>query len=396
MVPGRARRSPSRYPSSTDRNLPALSRLSVSVRGPTLDVMTTTGFLGGNTDRLRALGTKMSTDAQTLTTMRARTGREVQELAWQGNDRTQFLSQWTGSCAPALAAVEQALVAAAKNLAAQADQQDRTSAASGGTAVPSHGASASAAPAGTAPSSAAPAGTAPAAAPTAAAQAAAPSPAGGAAAVGSAAPGAGGGQIGDLSAQHESGGRSDTVSTGKGDPLGGVSYGKYQIATGTGTAAEFVTWMGKHDAPYAAELKGMTPGSTEFQNAWKGIAARDPEGFAKTQFDFIKATHFDPAMNEVYSRVPGFSLEGRSPVLAETMFSTTVQHRMATDTIIARALAGQDVPSMTDAQIITAIYDERGADNGHKYFPSSPVSTQHSVSARFEREKADALRMLGN
>lgn len=345
-------------------------RLSGPVRGTTLDVMTTTGFLGADTDRLRVLAAMMSTHAQTLTTMRARTGREVQELAWQGHDRTRFLSQWTASHAPALAAVEQALVAAAKNLAAQADQQDNTSAASGATT------------AATPPAAAAPPPEAP--------------PTGGASPAGAGASGAGGGQLGDLSARHESGGRSDTVSNGKGDPLGGVSYGKYQIATGTGTAAEFVTWMDNHDSPYAAELTGLEPGSSEFQNAWKGIAARDPEGFAKTQFDFIKATHFEPAMNEVYSRVPGFSLEGRSSVLAETMFSTTVQHQMATDTIVARALAGQDVASMSDAQIITAIYDERGADNGHKYFPSSPVSTQHSVSARFEREKAEALRMLGN
>ena len=49
-------------------------------------------------------------------------------------------------------------------------------------------------------------------------------------------------RIGILSEKYEGGGPA-TVSTGEGDPLGGVSYGTYQLATNTGSAAAFVEWL---------------------------------------------------------------------------------------------------------------------------------------------------------
>ncbi|MEJ7651070.1 MAG: hypothetical protein WKF57_18815 [Nakamurella sp.] len=320
--------------------------------------MTTPGFLGGTTERMRALSTQLTGGADQITAVKVRATKAVHALEWLGSDQASFLQAWLSTYGPMIENLSAALTTAAQSVKSQADAQDAVSSAGGGIAGVAAGAAV------------------------------------GAAAAGGAATGGATGQLGDLSAQHESGGSSQTISTGKGDPVGGISYGKYQIATGTGTAKEFVTWLGKHDSPYAAQLEGMTPGGKDFATAWKGIATSDPDGFAKAQFDFIKQTHFDPAMKETYARVPGLSLDGRSPVLAETLFSTTVQHRMNTDVIVSRALAGKDVASMTDAQIITAVYDERGRGDGSVYFRSSPASTQHTIAERFEREKAQALRML--
>ncbi len=76
-------------------------------------------------------------------------------------------------------------------------------------------------------------------------------------------------RLGALSERYESGGRGPgTVSTGVGDP-GGVSYGLYQLATRTGTAAAFVAAEGKR---WAADFAGRTPGSAAFTAAWKAVA----------------------------------------------------------------------------------------------------------------------------
>lgn len=355
--------------------------------------MTTPGFLGGTTERMRALSTQMTGGADQITAVKVRATKAVHALEWLGSDQASFLQAWLSTYGPMIEKISAALTTAAQSVKSQADAQDAVSSAGGGIAGVAAGAAVGAGAAGTA------GGTAPGGAGAAAVGAAAVGAAGAGTQAGAQQPASGTpagatGQLGDLSAQHESGGSSQTISTGKGDPVGGISYGKYQIATGTGTAKEFVTWLGKHDSPYAAQLEGMTPGGKDFATAWKGLATSDPDGFANAQFDFIKQTHFDPAMKETYARVPGLSLDGRSPVLAETLFSTTVQHRMNTDVIVSRALAGKDVASMTDAQIITAVYDERGRGDGSVYFRSSPASTQHNIAERFEREKAQALQML--
>ena len=322
---------------------------------------------------MRVLSTQMTGGADQITAVKVRATKAVHALEWLGSDQASFLQAWLSTYGPMIEKISAALTTAAQSVRSQADAQDAVSSAGGGIADAAAGAAGTGALGAGATGVGTQAGTQ---------QPASGTPTGAA------------GQLGDLSAQHESGGSSQTISTGKGDPVGGISYGKYQIATGTGTAKEFVTWLGKHDSPYAAPLAGMTPGGKDFATAWKGLATSDPDGFAKAQFDFIKQTHFDPAMKETCARVPGLSLEGRSPVLAETLFSTTVQHRMNTDVIVSRALAGKDVASMTDAQIITAVYDERGRGDGSVYFRSSPASTQHNIAERFEREKAQALRML--
>ena len=63
------------------------------------------------------------------------------------------------------------------------------------------------------------------------------------------------------------------------------------------------------------------------------------------------------------------------------------------NTILKRALArtGKTATTVTDAELITAIYDERGANNGMKYFPSSTSGVRSSVVNRFGNEKIDNL-----
>jgi hypothetical protein len=66
-----------------------------------------------------------------------------------------------------------------------------------------------------------------------------------------------------------------------------------------------------------------------------------------------------------------------------------------------RALEGLGYPpntitatEPTDSAIIRAVYAERRAENGGRYFPSSTQAIRNSVVNRFHNEEADALKSL--
>lgn len=102
--------------------------------------------------------------------------------------------------------------------------------------------------------------------------------------------GAGNWVLGETSKLFESGkGGAGTISGGNGD-FGGASYGTYQLASKTGTLQQFLK-----NSKYGDQFSGLKPGSPEFNARWKDVAKNDPQ-FSAAQHDFIKATHFDPAM----------------------------------------------------------------------------------------------------
>lgn len=82
------------------------------------------------------------------------------------------------------------------------------------------------------------------------------------------------------------------------------------------------------------------------------------------------------------------------------VWSVAVQHGSGSS-VIAKALAGRDVSQLKDADIINAIYDERGAEKLDKsgktvlkYFSKSTDDVQAGVRHRFEQERKQALQML--
>ena len=198
--------------------------------------------------------------------------------------------------------------------------------------------------------------------------------------------------LGKLSEKYESGGRgAGTVSTGKGD-LGGVSYGTYQMASRGGeksTAAKFV-----RNSKWADQFEGMQVGSEAFSSKWKDVAKNDPE-FAQAQHNYIKKTHYDPLVGKI-QKDTGVDLSGRSKALQDVLWSTAVQHGGGTS-MVSKAVRGQDLSSMSDEQIIKAIYAERGKRNEAgelAYFKSSSADVQKGVANRYKSEEAQALAML--
>ena len=202
-------------------------------------------------------------------------------------------------------------------------------------------------------------------------------------------------EIGSLSRRYESNGNPATVSTGLGDP-GGKSYGAYQLSSKKGTATEYSNYLNRTNPDLAKDFAGKKPGTAEFDAAWKQAAARDPEGFLRSQHDFIKQSHYDPAAEGV-KKSTGLDVSQRSDALRDVMWSTAVQHRNGASGIVQKALAGRDPNTMTDNQIIDAIYAERGRKNASGkmvYFGKSSPAVQRGVSNRFENERRDAQKML--
>ncbi len=210
-------------------------------------------------------------------------------------------------------------------------------------------------------------------------------------------PGTAGKELGGLSAKYETGGRGPgTVSTGVGDP-GGVSYGSYQMATKTGTAARFVA---QPSFPWRLEFQGLQPGTQAFTTKWKQIATTEPLAFQVEQHKFIKQTHFDLLVGKIQSD-DGLDVTTHSKALQDVVWSTSVQHGGNTSIVhVALAAVGVDVAHPDfDRKLISAVYAERSRkkpDGNLAYFSRSSPGVQTGVSKRFKNEEIDALAMLAN
>lgn len=192
--------------------------------------------------------------------------------------------------------------------------------------------------------------------------------------------------LGSLAARYESGNRGSSAVGW--DSTGGTSYGKYQIATRTGTMDKFMEFL-KTSNPQAYErLKAAGPADAgkdgAFAKEWQKLAAEG--GLGTSEHDFIKKTHFDVGMKGVKNA----SLEqmiANSPALKEVMWSTSVQHGGGgASAIFNRAFK----PGMSEADLIKAVYAERATK-----FGSSTAQVQASVQKRFIDEQGRALAMIG-
>jgi len=102
--------------------------------------------------------------------------------------------------------------------------------------------------------------------------------------------------LGDSVKLFESGNRGvASVSSGVNDP-GGVSYGTYQLSSNARTLQGFLN--SPEGGKYSAEFAGLKPGSVEFSEKWKALAARDPEGLHQAEKTLIYRTHYQPVISQ--------------------------------------------------------------------------------------------------
>lgn len=203
-------------------------------------------------------------------------------------------------------------------------------------------------------------------------------------------------QLGSLSERYESGGRGcGTVSGGQGDP-GGVSYGLYQLASKTGTAAAFLKAEG---ACWATELCSA-PGSPAFSSAWKAIAAREGPAFAAAQHAFIERSHYWPAVAGV-KQATGHDLDSRPQALRDATWSTAVQHggalRLLSQAVVVADAAATRGSDAHDGATLETIYRLRAAyvrAIAEKSGPAVRRTLMNVVEYRYPAELAAALAML--
>jgi len=204
-------------------------------------------------------------------------------------------------------------------------------------------------------------------------------------------------RLGGLSEHYESGGRGPgTVSSGLRDP-GGVSYGLYQMATKTGTVAAFLQTEGVR---WSRDFIACEPGTPAFSAAWRAVAERESDDFARAQHAFIERTHYRPVVSAVQAK-SGLDLDARAAAVRDACWSCAVQHGgaakillgaiTAADASIDRGAAGYD------RRLVTAIYAVR-SDYVRRIAATAGPATRRTMldlaAIRYPSELARALALL--
>ena len=215
--------------------------------------------------------------------------------------------------------------------------------------------------------------------------------------------------LGSISERYESNGNPGAIGR---DNVGGYSYGSYQIAAKVGTMDKFLTFLQTKENGYtdfysglisAGGNDGAKAGSDSFKNKWKEYATSTQDGdrFKQAQHDFIQRTHYDISVKKFIDATGIDICDGtHSDGIQDAFWSTAVQHGPGTS-VFKRAFerTGKTATTVTDAELISEIYDERSKLNvagNLAYFKNSTAAVQTSVKNRFTSEKKLALAQNTN
>lgn len=225
--------------------------------------------------------------------------------------------------------------------------------------------------------------------------------------------------IGELAAKYESRKLEGpgTISSGRNDP-GGVSYGTFQLSSTRRRVHDFVA--SEEAGAWSVQFRGKQPATRQFDEAWRSIAASDPEGFEAAQRAFIVRTNYSDGARQV-RQVSGYELERAHPAVRQAFFSTTVQHGptggselfLKSVKFVSKNLKRDD--SGYDSALINSLYDRRTQQRRHFAAASRLKAAQltregkigeandllgkarladNDVRRRYPRERYDALLLL--
>lgn len=211
--------------------------------------------------------------------------------------------------------------------------------------------------------------------------------------------------LGNLAAKFESG--DEGIAAIGYDRKGGTSYGKYQISSRAGTMKNFIAYLQEKAPDLAQRLASAGPANTGGRNGkmpavWRQIAAEDSQRFENLQSDFIRTSHFEPALSSI-AESTGVGFNSMPKALQEVLFSTAVQHGPAGAVrIVNRALnavgsnklqkiqeSKTEQALQAGRQLIQQIYALRAGQ-----FSSSTARVQAAVRNRLRNEMHEALQML--
>jgi len=194
-------------------------------------------------------------------------------------------------------------------------------------------------------------------------------------------------QLGGLSAQEETGNKPPGyISTGSQPDL--RSYGTWGMSAKT--AGEMVAADG---FPWRKEFSGLTPGSAEFDQAWRTLGERETDTFREQQRKFIELRFFEPAVQNLSSAC-GLDVRTRSHTVQDVVWAMAVQTgprvRWVTEACRAMRDAGQLDPAAAalDERLIRDTFQRLIA------FASSRGSLGAAQGKLYEREMHVALEQL--
>lgn len=192
------------------------------------------------------------------------------------------------------------------------------------------------------------------------------------------------GALGFATKKYESGSRGvSTISTPGKDP-GGKSYGTYQLSSKAGTLRTYLNQSG-----YARQFSGLTVGSREFDQKWRQLAKNDPK-FAESQHDFIRKTHYEPAL--AHAKKLGFDVTDRR--IQEAIWSGSIQHS-GINKILNTTAKMIDVRHSSPEDVVKAFYKARG-DYSYRNVLRNSGDAKYARDAsygRYNREVKDVLRL---
>lgn len=211
--------------------------------------------------------------------------------------------------------------------------------------------------------------------------------------------------LGSLAAKFESG--EEGIAAIGYDRKGGTSYGKYQISSRAGTMSSFISYLNDQAPDLAKRLAAAGPANTggrrgKMPQVWRQIAAEDPQRFERLQSEFIRTSHFEPAIQGI-AESTGLSFSKMPKALQEVLFSTAVQHGPAGAVrIVTRAVNnlgdkhvhklganGGGTEANAGRKLIQNIYNLRAGQ-----FVSSTARVRGAVQQRLNTEMREALQML--
>lgn len=210
-------------------------------------------------------------------------------------------------------------------------------------------------------------------------------------------------EIGQTSEKFESGGKGpgtiNNYTGGAAGDLGGASYGTYQLASylpavmSNGRArpssknSPVIQFL--NNSKFKNRFTGLTPGTPEFDTAWRQVATQFPAEFKKEQHDYIEMKYYDVAVANL--KRAGLDLSSYGPGVQDLIWSGAVQFGPANTRPFTESLTGKS--SLTDRDIITLV-SEWKINNVNRLFKSSTPAIQAGVKSRYQEEKTALLKLV--
>lgn len=182
------------------------------------------------------------------------------------------------------------------------------------------------------------------------------------------------------------------------DIKGGYSYGEIQIETkNSNTFGDFMKYL-KNNPNYddyydylkeAGGPEAAKNGERQFQQAWESVA--NDGRLRQAVQDFVIDKKVKPTISKT-SDIKGFDPQNRKSPVIEAVFSTAVQHGEGGAAAIIHKALGKDATDLSDAEIISKIYNERS--NVDVYFRSQPSKIKHNIQKRLTDEAHKLIQRL--